>query len=83
MKILLESVIRISLPKYIVRVWQQEQQDYEHTTKGIGQVELAAYRHQDLPAKELALNLLAMPNVNAVEVLDWENKGVVCYSDWP
>lgn len=82
-KILLESVIRISLPKYIVRVWRQEEQDYEHMTRGVSDVELEAYRNQDMSAKALALSLLMMPNVNAVEILDWENKGLVCYSDRP
>jgi hypothetical protein len=83
MKILIESISRIVLPKYVVRVWRQEEQDYEHKTQGVGDVELEAHRNQELPAKELALSLLTMQRVNAVEVLDWENKGVVCYSDWP
>lgn len=83
MKILVESIMRISLPKYTVRVWRQEEQDYEHKTQGITDVELEARRNQDLSAKELALSLLMMQNVNAVEVLDWDSKGIVYYSDWP
>lgn len=83
MKILVESIARIVLPRYVVRVWRQEEHDYEHKTQGVTDVELEAHRNQEMSAKELALSLLMMPNVNAVEVLDWENKGIVCYSDWP
>jgi hypothetical protein len=82
MRVLIESVLRISLPKYIVRVWQQRDKDYEHQTEGITDIEMEAHKHQDLPAKDLALHLLLTKGVSAVEVLDWESKGVVCYSDW-
>lgn len=83
MAILVEQMIRIVLPKYTIRVWRQQTEDYQHMTQGITDVEAKAHSNQDMPPKELALTLLLMPNVNAVEVLDWERGGVVVYNDWP
>lgn len=83
MSILLEQMIRISLPKYTVRVWRQQTEDYEHSTQGITDVECEAHKNQDLAPKALALSILLLPNVNAVEVLDWEKGGIVAYNDWP
>jgi hypothetical protein len=81
--ILVEQMIRVSLPKYTVRVWRQQTEEYEHATQGISDVEAAAHKNQDLHPKALALSILLLPNVNAVEVLDWERGGVVVYNDWP
>ena len=91
MAILIEQMIRVSLPKYTIRVWRQQTEDYQHKTQGvydhsvqgITDVEATAHSNQDMPPKELALTLLLLPNVNAVEVLDWERGGVVVYNDWP
>jgi uncharacterized protein YigA (DUF484 family) len=83
MSILVEQMIRVSLPKYTVRVWRQQTEEYEHTTQGISDVEAVAHKNQDLHPKALALSILLLPNVNAVEVLDWEKDGVVVYNDWP
>lgn len=83
MSILIEQMIRVSLPKYTIRVWRQQPNDYEHVTQGITDVEALAHSNQELAPRALALTILAMPNVNAVEVLDWEQGGVVVYNDWP
>lgn len=83
MSVLIEQMIRVSLPKYNIRVWRQQTEDYEHKTQGVTDVECEAHKNQDLHPKALALSLLLLPNVNAVEVLDWEKGGVVVYNDWP
>jgi hypothetical protein len=81
--ILVEQMIRVSLPKYTLRVWRQQTEDYDHKTQGITDVELEAHRNQELAPRALALTILALPNVNAVEVLDWDKGGIVVYNDWP
>lgn len=83
MSILVEQMIRISLPKYTVRVWRQQTEEYEHGNEGVSDVECEAHKNQDLHPKALALSILLLPNVNAVEVLDWDKGGIVVYNDWP
>lgn len=83
MSILVEQMIRFSVPKYVIRVWRQQPEDYEHKPEGISDVELTAHSNQDLEPKALALKIIEMPNVNAVEVLNWEQVGVVIYNNWP
>lgn len=84
MSVLVEQMIRISLPKYTVRVWRQQAEDFEHIPEGVVvDVESVAHKNQDLHPKALALSILLLPNVNAVEVLDWDKGGIVVYNDWP
>lgn len=83
MSILVEQMVRIALPKYVIRVWRQQAEDYEHGKDSASDLECKAKENQDLHPKALALSLLLLPNVNAVEVLDWEKGGIVVYNDWP
>lgn len=83
MAIFTESIIRVSLPKYIVRVWRTEEADYEHQTQGVTDIEAAAHKAQDLGPKALGLKLMLLPRVVSVEILDWNNNGLVMYSEWP
>lgn len=76
MKLLVESIRRISLPRYVVRVWRREPSDYEHSAKGLGEIELVAYQHQEGPLRELCDKLLEVANVTAVEVVDWNQQGI-------
>jgi hypothetical protein len=79
----IESVIRISLPRYTVRVWRDESDDYEHVPGRFSDVESVARANEFDPPSDLAKKIAALPNVVAVEVLDWDHGGVMFYADWP
>jgi hypothetical protein len=83
MSVLVESMHRITVPKYVIRVWKQEAPDYKHKQTGITELELMAHKHQDLPLEELAGVILGGEDINAVEVLGWDGCGVVVYRNWP
>lgn len=83
MKGWIESVTRISLPRYTVRVWKDEDDDYEHISGRITDIERVANEHADEPAAELARKIAKLPGVVAVEVLGWDLAGVMFYSEWP
>lgn len=71
-----KSIFRIALPKYVVRVYRDEDANFEFSQSGFTPIELAAYKNQDLPLMELARKILEMPNVSSVEVINWDNNGV-------
>lgn len=83
MSVLVESIHRITVPKYVLRVWKQEMPTYKHATTGVTELELLALKNQDLPAEELAGLILESEDINAVEVLGWNGSGVVFYRNWP
>lgn len=83
MSVLIESMHRITVPKYVIRVWKQEMPDYRHKQRGITELELLAHKNQDLPLEELAGVILEGEDINAVEVLGWDGCGVVVYRNWP
>jgi hypothetical protein len=83
MTMLMESMTRISLPKYTVRVWRSQDESYEHWPPGFSDIEACAHNYQDESPRSLALKILSLRNIAAVEVLDWNQNGLVAYSDWP
>lgn len=83
MSVLIESMHRITIPKYVIRVWKQEAPDYKHVQSGVTELELLAHDNQDLPMHELADLLLGGEDINAVEVLGWDGCGIVLYRNWP
>lgn len=84
MTMLMESMTRVVLPKYTVRVWRsQDAETYEHNAKGFSDVEVTAHQYQDESPRSIALKIMSLPDIAAVEVLDWNKNGLVAYSDWP
>lgn len=83
MSLLVESMTRISLPKYTIRVWRQEDESYQHTPGLYSDIESVARANESDSAVELAKKIVALPRVNAVEVLGWDLGGCVVYRDWP
>jgi len=79
----IESMTKISLPKYTVRVWRDEGDEYEHKPGLFTDLHSMAQANQDNPPAELAKKLAGLPSVAAVEVLDWDSGGVVVYNNWP
>lgn len=80
---IVESMTKVSLPKYTIRVWRQEASDYEHKPGLYSDIEQVARANEGSTPSELAAKLAELPRVNAVEVLDWDLGGVVFYNDWP
>lgn len=79
----IESVTRISLPRYTVRVWKEQEDGYEHVPGMYTDIEAVARANQDDSPAELAKKIARLPMVVAVEVLDWDHGGVMFYSEWP
>lgn len=81
MKILRETMTRFVGADYNIRVWRQE---------GEVPIDREVFRRQAYKLlnesggiAEWGQKILAMPHVNAVEVLDAEGNGTVDYKDWP
>lgn len=83
MIVLVESITRICLPKYVVRVWRQQAYNYVHVPGQLSDLEEVARSNEEEPPLELARKIGILPGVNAVEVLGWDRGGVVIYNDWP
>lgn len=83
MSVLIESMTRISLPRYTIRVWRQQPEEFQYNPGLFTDLESVARANEDDAPVELAKKIAALPNVNAVEVLDWDRGGVVVYNDWP
>ena len=79
----IESVIRISLTRYTIRVWRDEPDDYDHVPGRFTDIEAIARANEDDAPAVLAKKIAELPNVVAVEVLDWDHGGVMFYADWP
>lgn len=79
----IESVTRISLPRYTVRVWREQEDSYDHTPGLFTDIEAVAQANQDDSPADLARKIAGLPSVVAVEVLDWDHGGVMFYSEWP
>lgn len=90
MNLLRESMTKLAVGIFFIRVWRQEEPD--------GQIDNSdLWRVVDDPSWRVAMDancgrldidamaqsLIAMPRVNAVEVLDGSDSGVVYYKDWP
>lgn len=76
-----ESIVRISLPKYTVRVWRREERGYKYQSRGFSDIHIMAYRHQEDSLHELAERIAELPDIVSVEVLDWDRNGIVIYTD--
>jgi len=83
MTVLVETMHRITVPNYEIRIWRAERPDYKFEPEPFGKLALLAQRNQELALDELARLLLAEDNVSAVEVLNWAHCGVVLYKEWP
>ena len=91
MNLLLETMTPLKIGNYSVRVWREESlEDYRASA-------FPHFDKSDLMRAERELNaegrtgdpvviaerLIALPNVNTVEVLDPERHGCVLYKEWP
>lgn len=79
----IESMTKISLPKYTIRVWRDETEEFEPLPGLYTDLHSVAQANQDLSPSKLAKKIAELPRVAAVEVLDWDSGGVVVYNNWP
>jgi hypothetical protein len=86
MNILRESMTKVQtiMPYFTVRVWREEPLDavVDHAELGL-QIQAIAREGVDVTDVELAKKILALPRMNAVEVLKHNGNGTVLYRDWP
>ena len=84
MTTLIESMHKFSFGEYSIRVWREEPPDYEWSEDDVSQFN-GGLPLSDIPYSktQIAAGILALPKVNAVEVLDREGNGVVFYNNWP
>lgn len=80
--ILFESMTRINCNGLIIRVWRHEPSGKQTDDKGL------SYRVMQIvneaQAKEDAIEqILGLPYVNAVELLNSQGDGLIGYRDWP
>lgn len=83
---LAESMTRIQWAgpnnEFTIRVWRQENAQWEINHEELRFI--VRTRIEKLPTKSLiAVSILAMDNVNAVEVIDRNGDGLVLYDGWP
>ncbi len=83
MSILTEIMYKTKVHGYKIRCWR-EQPDDELTIDNMNEIEaILETINPDYFGKDIALKLLELPNMNAVEVLDAYDNGIVVYKDWP
>jgi hypothetical protein len=80
MTILIESMHKLDIGPYAVRIWREEPVGYVWSPEDA--VELPSFESPYVRT-EIAAALLELPRVNAVEVLDRRGHGVVFYRNWP
>ena len=73
---------RISLPRYIVRVWRREDVTATYDKAANADLVLTAHRCQELSMGEIVDELAKLPRVAAIEILDWCSNGIVHYVEW-
>lgn len=71
-----QSIIRVAVGKYVVRVFLEESVNFQYTQLGVTDTEIVIHRNQDLPMMELAKKLLENRRVFAVEITSWDQNGV-------
>lgn len=79
MTIQVQSVLRFALPRYIVKVYRNEDVDYVHTPGLYSEVEQVVRLHQERSAKQIADAALALERVVCVEVIDWDSNSILYF----
>jgi hypothetical protein len=67
---------RIVLPSVVCDVIREEDEAF-CPSLGFSEVELFVLRHQTLPIKELALEIIAIDRVVEVKVVNWDRQGIL------
>lgn len=80
-RVLIESISQFKIREFDIRVWREESDFYAHMKKSISD-ELRNSVNV-ITMREIACELIQLPNVNAVEVKDQSGNGIVVYADWP
>lgn len=78
---IVESMTRIAVGSYVIRVWRNEDElrssyDNQDLIKFCGD-------NSAMPIHDLAQAVSLLESVNAVEVLTGDGNGVLIYPNWP
>jgi len=76
---------KIVSPPWTIRVWRQEPLDYQQSVRNVDLRERAMNACVEVggDAFFIAMEIMGLDRVNAVEVLDADGNGEVLYKDWP
>ena len=89
MAAVIESMTRVERGPYIVRIWRQEEVIVDKDTLKDGydndDVRLVILRipWTSLNPKRIVEEVVKLPRINAVEVINRQGDGIVYYPDWP
>lgn len=84
MKILIESMTKVSYGGFNIRCWREEDQYSKDVgVKSYDDIILRLDNSRPETKEQIARELLKVHRMNAVEVLDDGGDGCVFYSDWP
>lgn len=72
----IQSIIRVAVGKYEIKVFLNEDDDFEYQQLGFTDLEMLIRKHEDLPMVELTRRILDNPKVAAVEIISWDKNGV-------
>jgi len=79
MNMMVQSVYRFALPRYVVKVYRNEDVDYVHKPGLYSEVERVVRQQQEATPKAIAEAALALDRVVCVEVIDWDKNGVLYF----
>lgn len=83
MKILRESMTRVVTSRFVIRVWRQEKLNARIVSRVCLLLDIRRIASGITDQVEIAKRILKLSNVNAVEVLDKQARGIILYADWP
>lgn len=82
MKLLRESMTRVSTNRFVVRVWRQEKIS-GFANRCALRLRVSEIARRDDCALEIAKKVIKLKGVNAVEVLNAVGDGELLYANWP
>jgi hypothetical protein len=87
MRILIESMTLFEFDGYKIRCWRQEKKAYDEKIETETKIELGTVLEplegKKLTMFQIAVALLDVERMNAVEVLNQMGQGCVLYKNWP
>lgn len=90
MEVYIESMTRITIipqpwQQHVVRVWRQEEEWTPQTTEECqaAVIKKLGELPRDANQYDMAIAILELDRMNAVEVLDNQGNGPVLYKNWP
>jgi hypothetical protein len=78
----LESMTKVRLGRWVVRVWRTEADLSKLDNNDIHALGAKLCNSEQPDAQGIAHEFEKLPRVSAVEVVDWLGNGILIYPDW-